>query len=304
MVDVKNLSIRYGDIKAVDDVSFFVDKGEIFGIIGPNGAGKTSTIECIEGLRTPESGSVSVTGLDPQKDRQKLYNVIGVQLQETSFQEKIKVWELCRLFSSMYESPRDYNELLERFGLGDKKKAKVVKLSGGQKQKLSIILSLIGKPQILFLDELTTGLDPEARRTMWGLIKSLRDEGITIIMTTHFMDEAEHLCDRIALMIGGKINAIDTTANLKKMYGAQEKVSFNSDIDDVSGLKDIDGVSDVSKSNGKVSVFGTGKNFLGNVVMYLQEHGIAYDGLTSDKSSLEDVFLKATGYDMNEGGAK
>lgn len=300
MVDVKNLSIRYGDIKAVDDVSFFVDKGEIFGIIGPNGAGKTSTIECIEGLRTPESGSVSVMGLDPQKDRQKLYNVIGVQLQETSFQEKIKVWELCRLFSAMYEEPRDYNELLERFGLGDKKKAKVVKLSGGQRQKLSIILSLIGNPQILFLDELTTGLDPEARRTMWGLIKSLRDEGITIIMTTHFMDEAEYLCDRIAIMIKGKINALDTNANLKKMYGAQEKVSFNSDINDLGGLKEIEGVSDVQKNNGQISVFGTGKNFLGDVVLYLQQHGIEYDGLTADKSSLEDVFLKATGYDINE----
>lgn len=296
MIEVKNLSISYKSIKAVDNVSFSVKKGEIFGMIGPNGAGKTSTIECIEGLRKPDLGTISVLGLSPQHDRYKLYELIGVQLQETSYQDRAKVWEICKLFSSPYKNPRPYEKLLKDFGLYEKKGEYVSKLSGGQKQRLSIILALIPNPKIVFLDELTTGLDPQARHLMWNLIKGLKKDGITIFMTTHFMEEAENLCDRIAIMNKGKIEAIDTAENLIEIYGLEERMVFSSNIANLEALKKVDGVKSVEKIGKEITVYGIGKNFLGNLVSYLQKEECNYDDLRVIKPRLEDVFLKLTGY--------
>lgn len=296
MIEVKNLSISYKNIKAVDNVSFSVEEGEIFGMIGPNGAGKTSVIECIEGLRKPDSGTISVLGLNPQSDRKKLYELIGVQLQETSYPDKVKVWEICKLFSSSYKNPMPYEKLLQDFGLYEKRGEYVSKLSGGQKQKLTVILSLIPNPRIVFLDELTTGLDPQARRMMWDLIKGLNRNGITVFMTTHFMDEAEYLCNRIAIMNKGKIEALDTSENLVKAYGLEEKIIFSSNIDNLDVLKKVDEVKRVEKNQEEINVYGVGKNLLGNLVSCLQKEGYNYNDMRVVKPNLNDVFMKLTGY--------
>lgn len=299
MIDVKNLSISYKDIKAVDDITFSVEEGEIFGMIGANGAGKTSTIECIEGLRKPDAGIIQVLGFNPQQERDKLYHLIGVQLQETSYQDRIKVKELCQLFSSLYENPLAYEDLLVKFELADKKQAYVSKLSGGQRQKLSLILALIPNPKIVFFDEITTGLDPKARHVMWDLIKGLKKDGITIFMTTHFMDEAETLCDRIAIMNKGKIEAVGNVEQLIDQYEIEEKVLFLSDMTDLESLKSITGVSNVLKQNNEVCIWGIGHNILGDIVKYLHEEGIVYSDMKHVRPNLEDVFLKLTGYKMD-----
>ncbi len=202
-VTVQHLVKRYGHLLAVNDVSFSIHKGEIFGIIGPNGAGKTTSVECISGLRTPDSGSISVFGLSPQQDRNKLREVVGVQLQESALPPRLKVGEAVRLFASFYPNPLDPDELLESLGIKQFANSTFKSLSGGQKQRLSIALALVGNPKLAILDELTTGLDPEARRETWSLIESMRDRGVTVILVTHFMDEAEKLCDRLALITHG-----------------------------------------------------------------------------------------------------
>jgi len=288
VVRVTGLTVRYKDLTAVDNISFGVTAGEIFGIIGPNGAGKTSALECLEGLRKPYSG------------QRELYNHIGVQLQEASFPDLIKVDELCRLFSSFYPCPADYHMLLERFGLADKKKSYVKKLSGGQKQKISIVAALIANPQIVFLDELTTGLDPKARIDMWELIKSLRDEGKTILMTTHYMEEAEYLCDRVCIMVKGKIIAMGTVQGLIQQAGLSQKITFSSRGVKKSDLMRIDQVADVHIHNDIVELYGTGKNLLRDVTVYLTEHTIPFENLSSKNPGLEDVFLKLTGFKLEE----
>ena len=226
VVEVRSLCKNYGSVRAVDGISFDVKDNEIFCMVGPNGAGKTTTIECIEGLRKPDSGEIRVLGLEPYREKEKLYQLIGVQLQETSYQDSIKVWEICQLFSSFYKNPLSYEELLKKFELYEKKNSYVSKLSGGQRQKLSIILALIPNPEIVFLDELTTGLDPQARRSMWTFIKGLREEGRTIFLTTHYMEEAEYLSDRVAIMYHGHIVALDTPKNLIEKSEIEEKIIF------------------------------------------------------------------------------
>ncbi len=299
VVEVKGLTVKYGDLVAVDNISFGIAAGEIFGIIGPNGAGKTSALECLEGLRRPHSGEISVLGISPG-NRRALYNHIGVQLQEASFPDLIKVEELCRLFASFYQNPADYHILLERFGLADKKKSYVKKLSGGQKQKVSIIAALIANPQIVFLDELTTGLDPKARIDMWQLIKSLRDEGRTILMTTHYMEEAEHLCDRICMMVKGKIIAMGTIAELIRQADLSQKITFSSRGADKADLMQIEHVTDVHISGDTVELYGVGKNLLRDVTVYLSEHNIAFEDLSSKNPGLEDAFLKLAGFKLEE----
>ncbi len=210
IIEVNQLYKRYGELVAVDDVSFAVERGEIFGIIGPNGAGKTTTVECILGLRQPDGGQVRVLGLDPQQDRNQLHWRVGAQLQTSQLADKIKVWEALDLYSSFYPHPTDWEKLLEELGLAEKRNTPFEKLSGGQKQRLSIALALLGNPEILILDELTTGLDPQARRAIWRLIERVRAQGVTILLVTHFMDEAEYLCDRIALINAGRIVVLDT----------------------------------------------------------------------------------------------
>lgn len=299
MIEVNNLTVKYKDFTAVDSISFDVKKGEIFGIIGPNGAGKTSTIECLEGLKKLSGGEVAVMGINPV-NRRKLYEYIGVQLQEASFPDAIKVKELCQLFSSFYKKPADYNALLERFDLYDKKNAYVKKLSGGQRQKISVVVALIANPEIIFLDELTTGLDPQARIDMWELIKSLRDEGKTVLMTTHFMEEAEYLCDRVCLMVKSRIAAIGTVRQLVEQAEISQKISFTSRKTNKEALEGIPGISHVTENNGTFNLYGDGKNLERDVVVFITEHNLDFENLSSTKPRLEDVFLKITGYKMGE----
>lgn len=298
-ITVQHLAVRYKSFTAVEDVSLHVTEGEIFGLIGPNGAGKTSTIECLEGLRRPAAGKLSVLGASPA-DHKRLYANIGVQLQEASFPDGIKVGEVCRLFSSFYAKPLDYRALLARFDLADKERSLVKKLSGGQKQKLSIVAALIGNPKILFLDELTTGLDPQARVDMWTLVKSLRSEGKTIFMTTHFMDEAEYLCDRVCLMVKGRIVAMGTVPELVAQADVSQKITFASVAPRVELLQALAGVRRIAEENGRVTLWGTGKNLLRDVVVCITDNDIPFEDLHSSNPGLEDVFLKLTGTRMED----
>ena len=228
-VEVNKLHKSYGPIVAVDSISFSVTANEIFGLVGPNGAGKTTTIECLEGLRTRDAGEVRVLGLDPRHDGVDLRHRIGIQLQESSLFDRIRVKEALDLFAAFYRNPIDWRPLIDQLGLGDRLKTPFAKLSGGQKQRLFIALALVGDPELVFLDELSTGLDPQARRTMWDLVRSLRDEGKTIFLSTHFMEEAERLCDRVAIIDHGKIVALDTPEKLIRGLGVDTRVVFTSE---------------------------------------------------------------------------
>lgn len=296
MITVDSLSIKYKDFCAVDNISFSVNKCEIFGIIGSNGAGKTSTVECIEGLRKPTSGRINVMGFEPWKDRKKLQEIMGVQLQDTSYQERAKVYELCELFSSFYNNPMPYNELLGAMGLEEKRKAYISKLSGGQKQKLAIVLSLISNPKLVFLDELTTGLDPKARRQMWDMILKLRENGLTIVIVSHFMDEVETLCDRIAIMSKGHIENIGTIGSIISEYDLKQKISFKAANLDVEDFKKLGLEVTVQKENDVITLFGKADDYVNRVLGYLTENNIAYKDLNVKKPDLEDVFLDMVGY--------
>ncbi|WP_034847600.1 ABC transporter ATP-binding protein [Ruminiclostridium josui] len=296
MITVDSLSIKYKDFCAVDNISFSVNKCEIFGIIGANGVGKTSTVECIEGLRKPTSGRISVMGLDPWKDRKKLQEIMGVQLQDTSYQDRAKVYEICELFSSFYNNPMPYNELLNTMGLEEKRKSYISKLSGGQKQKLAIVLSLISNPKLVFLDELTTGLDPKARRQMWDLILKLRENGLTIVIVSHFMDEVETLCDRIAIMSKGHIQNIGTVDSIISKYNLKQKISFKAANLDIESMKKLGFEVTVQKENDVITMLGKADDYVSRVLAYLTENNIAYKDLTVKSPDLEDVFLDMVGY--------
>lgn len=300
VIEVNNLIKNYGKIKAVDGVSFDVNEGEIFGMVGPNGAGKTTTIECIEGLRKPDEGIINVLNLNPSTNREKFYEKVGVQLQETNYQDKIKVYEICELFASLYKKPLNYTDLLKRFGLYDFKNGFVMKLSGGQKQKLSIILALISNPEIIFLDEITTGLDPKARRDMWEIVKELKNEGKTIFLTTHYMEEAEFLCDRVAIIDKGKIVELDTPEKLIEKSGIEDMISFETKDINIEELKKVKGVNKVSFKNGEVTIYGRGEDLLKEVVDYLYLNRINFKNLKTKKPNLEDTFLKFTGREYVE----
>lgn len=219
-VQVRGLRKTYGETVAVDGIDLTVDKGEVFGLLGPNGAGKSTSIECMLGTQIPDSGSVRLLGLDPREDRAKLFERVGVQFQEMGYQDKIRVGELCRLTSGLYGAVADWRDLLVRFGLGAKVREPVTALSGGQRQRLAIVQALIPGPELLFLDELTTGLDPRARRGVWGLVQDLGDDGVTVVLTSHFMDEVEYLCDRIAILVAGRIVAEGTPADVVRQVAA------------------------------------------------------------------------------------
>lgn len=214
VIEIDGLSKSYQANKAVDGLSLRVEQGEIFGIAGPNGAGKTTVVECASGLRRRDGGTIRVLGLDPQTQRRELLQRIGAQLQEAALPDALKVGEALRMYAALYDEPADWRVLLDDWGLADKKRAGFGSLSGGWKQRLFIALALVGNPEVVFLDELTTGLDPAARRMTWGLIRDLRDRGVTVVLVTHFMDEAEALCDRIAIVDAGRVIAEDTPAAL------------------------------------------------------------------------------------------
>jgi len=295
VIEVTNLHKRYREHVAVHDVSFTVERGEIFGILGPNGAGKTTTVECVEGLRTPDFGTARVFGLDPQRDHAELSRRVGVQLQESQLPDKLKVREALDLYASFYEHPADQRRLAEDWGLTDKLTTRYAKLSGGQKQRLSIALALIGNPEIAVLDELTTGLDPQARRDTWGLIEQIRDSGVTVVLVTHFMEEAERLCDRVALIDSGRVAALNTPQGLVDQVGGEQRIRFRPSTPLPEGLlAGLSGVTDVSHNGGQVVITGAG-NVLQEVTAALARAEIIARDLRVDTADLDDAFVALTG---------
>jgi len=302
-LEVRHLHKRYGRHVAVDDVSFTVEEGEIFGIIGPNGAGKTTTVESIAGLRAPDSGSISVLGLDPIEDRAEVREQLGVQLQESSFPDAIQVAEVLDLYSSFYRDPADWRELLELLGLAEKRRTQYKALSGGQKQRLSVALALVGNPKVAILDELTTGLDPQARRDTWSLVERVRDTGVTIVLVTHFMDEAERLSDRIAVIDGGRVAAVDTPAGLVARTSAVQQLRFRvSRPLDESVLTGLPEVSGVEVTEGRWLVTGRGQ-LLNSVVGALARAQVVAEDLRVDQRTLDDAFEAFTGRAPQSPGA-
>jgi ABC-2 type transport system ATP-binding protein len=278
----------------VDDVSFTVNAGEIFGILGRNGAGKTTTVECITGLRTPDRGSISVLGLDPRHDGRELHERVGVQLQHSALPERIRVSEAVDLYASFYRNPADGHELLAGLGLEASRHQYFGKLSGGQKQRLSIVLALIGRPEIAILDELTTGLDPEARRDTWKLIEGIRDRGVTIVLVTHLMEEAERLCDRVALIDRGRVVALDRPVALSTQASTSQRIRLLSP--GSLGETVLDGVPEVSRfeRHGQdIVVFGSG-DLLTAVVLAFDRAGLRAEDVRTETTSLEDAFLALT----------
>jgi ABC-2 type transport system ATP-binding protein len=299
-VQTGGLRKAYGSVVAVDNVSFEVREGEIFGVVGPNGAGKTTTIECLEGMRRADHGQIEVLGLNPVRDERKLRQRIGVQLQQSALPARIKVWEALDLFASFFDRAMDWRILLDRLGLDDKRNAAFAKLSGGQKQRLFIALALLNNPELVFLDELTTGLDPQARRSMWELVREIRGEGRTVLLTTHFMEEAERLCDRVAIMDRGRIVALDSPANLIRSHGAENRITFTAAGGCESKLKALSGVVRVDRDGDRVIVEGSGDGLVGEVVTALSANGFAFRDLRTEQATLEDVFLALTGKEIRD----
>jgi ABC-2 type transport system ATP-binding protein len=296
VITVEHLRKVYGHhVVAVDDISFEVERGEIFGLLGSNGAGKTTTVECVQGLRTPTGGTVRVLGHDPRSHAGALRGRVGCQLQESRLPDHMRVWEALDLFASLTPGAKDWRDLLEQWGLAEKRSASFSSLSGGQRQRLFIALALVSDPEVVFLDEMTTGLDPAARRIAWDLIENIRDRGTTVVLVTHFMDEAERLCDRVAVVDKGAIIALDTPRGLVVRYDPLEQVVFSAPDQDVEWLKNVPGARSVTRRGPRVVVEGTGP-----LVVYvgaaLVERGLAPDDLRVIEPSLEDVFLKLTGH--------
>jgi ABC-2 type transport system ATP-binding protein len=304
IIEVRNLRKAYGDTVAVDDVSFTVQEGEIFGILGPNGAGKTTIVECVEGLRTADRGEISVLGLDPQRDRAELTQQLGVQLQDSQLPDRLTVAEALDLYSSFYRAPADWRALSEMLGLADKAGARFKKLSGGQKQRLSIALALVGNPRVAVLDELTTGLDPQARRDTWELIEGVRDRGVTIVLVSHFMEEAERLCDRVALIDSGRVVVVDTPAALAERVETEQRIQFRPSVplDDalLSSLPEVTSVL----HRGEVVVVTGNNDALNAVVSVLARNQIVAQQLRVEQANLEDAFLALTGNHANHGAER
>ena len=295
VIEVQNLRKKYGSTVAVDNISFNVQQGEIFTIVGPNGAGKSTTVESIMGLRQPDGGTIRVLGLDPQKDEQELRQRIGIQLQQAALPERLKVWEALNLYSSFYEKTVPWEKLLEDWGLTEKRNANFKNLSGGQKQRLFVALALLNDPELVFLDELTTGLDPQARRATWDAVRAIRDQGKTVVLVTHFMDEAEELADRIAIIDQGNVVALDTPGALIQDLHAETRVRFtNYNGYDPQQLRTVAGVTDVEQRGKQVIVQGNGA-LLAHVATALAEHDVTPTDLRVEQANLEDVFLALTG---------
>ncbi|WP_309104473.1 ABC transporter ATP-binding protein [Microbacterium sp.] len=298
VIDVSDISKRYAGRTVLDNVTFSVEEGEIFGILGPNGTGKTTTVEILEGLRKADSGSVRVFGLDPIADGPRLRQVIGVQLQHTELPDNLKVWEALDLYASFYEQPQDWRELIEEWGLSDQRNVRFAKLSGGQKQRLIIALALVGNPRIAFLDELTTGLDPQARRATWQLIKRIRDAGVTVVLVSHFMDEVEELCDRVAVLSHGRIAAIDTPSALINAVDAEHSMRFRVDSDAATSI--LDAIRELpwvtsAQMRGDVVVVSGKSDFATAVTALLAREHIVATELRIDKRTLDDAFAALTG---------
>jgi ABC-2 type transport system ATP-binding protein len=301
-IQVRGVRKTYGPTVAVDEVSFEVNDGEIFGLIGPNGAGKTTTMECIEGLRTPDRGTIAVLGLDPFRDVYKLQDRIGVQLQQAQLQKRIKVWEAVDLWASLYQKKTiDGERLLEQLGLTDKRNAWFMNLSGGQKQRLFIALALINDPEVVFLDELTTGLDPQSRRAIWDLVRGIRERGKTVFLTTHLMEEAERLCDRVAIIEHGRIIDIDTPHSLINRHCPERTVVLaTNDLSAAGRFRAIPGVLEVIGSDSQFTIRGRGDDLVTQVIHCLSENQIRVTDFRTVLPNLEDVFLKLTGRSIRD----
>jgi ABC-2 type transport system ATP-binding protein len=302
VIQVSGVRKTYGSTIAVDEVSFEVHDGEIFGLIGPNGAGKTTTMECIEGLRKPDRGSISVLGFDPFRQVYKLQDRIGVQLQQAQLQKRIKVWEAVDLWASLYQKKAvDAENLLEQLGLTDKRNAWFMNLSGGQKQRLFIALALINDPEVVFLDELTTGLDPQARRAIWDLVRGIRERGKTVFLTTHLMEEAERLCDRVAIIEHGRIIDIDSPRNLVDRH-CPERAVILSTADPLAEtrFRSIKGVESVTAVGTEFTISGRNDDLVTDVIQCLSENSIRVTDFRTILPNLEDVFLKLTGHSIRE----
>lgn len=298
MIEVKGLRKAYGDKVVVDGLSFEVAEGEIFGILGPNGAGKTTTVECVEGLRTPDAGTVRVGGLDPVAQHADLTRVLGVQLQESELQPKLTVREALELYSSFYERPADWRGLVERLGLEEQLRTRFAKLSGGQKQRLFIALALVGDPRAVVLDELTTGLDPRARRDTWDLIEDIRAAGVTVLLVTHFMEEAQRLCDRIAVIDKGRIAALDTPAGLIGRATASKVISFAATTPlDPAELRALPQAAAVQTKDGRTVVEGTDVTVDAFIALLARRGATAHQLRVAD-ATLDDAFLDLTGADQ------
>jgi ABC-2 type transport system ATP-binding protein len=294
VIEVEEITKRYGTTSAVDGISFSVERGEIFGIVGPNGAGKTTTVESVEGIRRPDSGMIRVLGLDPIEDRAELTQRLGAQLQESRLQDRIRVVEALELHASFYQRPADWRDLIDRLGLGGKERSKYSDLSGGQKQRLAVALALVGSPEIAVLDELTTGLDPAARRSTWDTIEDVRTSGVTVVLVTHFMEEAERLCDRIMVVDHGQVVAVDSPTGLIRKMGSEQKLRFRpSEPVEDDALQGLPGVVDVIHEGERLIVTGTGNVVHAVTSLLAQRHVIAED-LRIDQANLEDAYLALT----------
>ena len=302
VIEVSEVRKTYGKTVAVEEVSFAVNEGEIFGLIGPNGAGKTTTMECVEGLRKPDRGAIAVLGLDPYRQVYQLQHRIGVQLQQAQLQKRIKVWEAVDLWASLYQKKSiDATHLLEQLGLTDKRNAWFMNLSGGQKQRLFIALALINDPEVVFLDELTTGLDPQARHAIWGLVRGIRERGKTVFLTTHLMEEAERLCDRVAIMEHGRIIDIDTPESLVRRHCPERTVVLDTDAPDAAELfQRITWIESVTRVEKRFTIRGRGEDLVTEVIHCLSENRIRVTDFRTVLPTLEDVFLKLTGRYLRE----
>ena len=301
VIQVSGIRKTYGAITAVSGISFEVSEGEIFGLIGPNGAGKTTTMECVEGVRRPDCGAISILGLDPFRDVYQLQNRIGVQLQQAQLQKRIKVWEAVDLWASLYSKPVNGDRLLDQLGLSSKRNAWFMTLSGGQKQRLFIALALINDPEVVFLDELTTGLDPQSRRAIWEQVRGIRDRGKTVFMTTHLMEEAERLCDRVAVIEHGKIIDIGSPQELVGRHCPARTVVLATDNSLAEErLRTISAVELVTREGSRFTIRGRGDDFVTDVIQCLSENRIRVTDFRTVLPTLEDVFLKLTGHSIRD----
>jgi len=294
VIEVTQLRKSYGGRPVVDGVSFAVEEGEIFGILGPNGAGKTTTVECVEGLRVPDEGRVRVTGLDPVADHEKVARVLGAQLQQSELQAKLTVREALELYAAFYPRPADWRPLAERLGLTGQLGTRFAKLSGGQKQRLFIALALVGDPRVVVLDELTTGLDPRARRDTWQLIEDVRASGVTVLLVTHFMEEAQRLCDRIAVIDQGRVAALDTPAGLIRRSAGSTVISFTPSAPlDERDLNALPALASVEHKDGRLTLSGTDET-VNAVITLLARHRVTAHQLRVTEATLDDAFLDLT----------
>ena len=294
VIEVEALRKTYGATVAADSVTFEVAQGEIFGLLGPNGAGKTTTVECLQALRRADSGRMRVLGLDPMSQAQALRRRIGAQLQDSALPDRIKVWEALDLFASFVRGASDPLALIGQWGLADKRNAPFSSLSGGQRQRLFVALALVNNPEVVFLDEMTAGLDPAARRMAWDLIRAIRDRGATVVLVTHFMDEAEQLSDRLAIVDRGRVVALGTPQGLIAEHANGIRVIFSTDHPNLLWLESVPHVKSVTRRGPRVEVDGSGP-VLALVAAALVDHGITPPDLRVEQPTLEDVFLALTG---------